>query len=181
MFFQYILAAIDALADVFINIFWRTRVGLENGGYESFEATVIGDLVYQLENTGGVTSAAYSFVFLALVVVQMIFFGKYVIRAFGIIFLFILAPIAILVHSFNLMLGRNSNLLGEFFKTYMALVFMQPLHALFYLIFFFSFSEMVIKVPILGIILLYALYRASDIAKAMLGWDLGSSILALKK
>ena len=79
------------------------------------------------------------------------------------------------------MLGRNSNMLGEFFKTYIALVFMQPVHALFYLIFFFSFSEMVIKVPILGIILLFALYRAADIAKAMFGWELGSSIMSLRK
>ena len=181
LFFQYILAAIDVLSDTFMDIFWKTRIGLESDGYQSFEATVMGDLIYQLENTGGVTSLAYALVFLALVVVQMIFFGKYIIRSFAIIFLFIIAPIVMLIHSFNLMLGRNSNMLGQFFKNYISLAFMQPLHVLFYLIFFFSFSEMVIKVPILGIILLYALYRAVDITKAMFGWELGSSIFSFNK
>jgi len=179
-FFQYILIAIDLLADTFIDIFWKTRISLENGGYQSFESTVIADLVYNEGNTGGVLSLAYAFVFFALVVMQMIFFGKYMVRAFAIIFLFILAPIVMLMHSFNLMLGKTSNMLGQFFKNYTSLVFMQPLHALFYLIFFFSFSEMVIKVPILGIILLYALYRAVDIIKAMFGWELGSSIFSFK-
>ena len=181
IFFQYILAAIDTLADSLMNGFWGVRVGLEQSGYKPFETTVIGDLIYQLENTGGVTSLAYSIVFCALVIMQMLFFGKYIIRAFGIVFLFMVAPLIMLIHSFKLMLGKNSNMLGEFFKTYIALVFMQPVHALFYLIFFFSFSEMVIKVPVLGIILLYALYRATDVVKAMFGWELGSSILSLNK
>lgn len=181
LFFQYILAAIDTAADYLIDGFWKIRLSLETGGYSSFEVTVIQDIAFQLENTGGVTFLGYAIEFVAIVILQTLFLVKYIIRAFAIIALYVMAPLIILIHSFNLMLGRDSNILGDFFKNYISLVFMQPLHVLFYLIFFFSFSEMAINVPIVGILLLYALYRANSIAKAMFGWELGSSIFSLKK
>lgn len=180
-FFEYILAAIDTVCDILVQALWKIRLGLEESGYQPFEVTVETSLMKTLQNTGGVTSLAYAVEFVAIIVLQVLFLLKYVIRTFGIIALFIIAPIVILIHSFNLMRGKQSDTLGEFFKTYIVLTFMQPLHAFFYLIFFFSVSEIVINVPILGIILIYALYRAGNIAKAMFGWDMGSSILSLKK
>ena len=113
-----------------------------------------------------------------IVVLQILFLGKYVARSFGILFLFVMAPIVIVKHSINLMLGNQSDTLGDFFKNYIILTFMQPFHAMFYIIFFFSLSEIAISIPVLGIVLLYALLRAGSIVKAMLGWDLGSSIFS---
>lgn len=178
VFFQYILITIDTATDVMVDNFWKIRVQLEEQGYTSFEATAEDELIHQLDNTGGVTFLAYAIEFLAIIIVQILFLIKYVIRMLGIILLFILAPIIILLHSINLMIGRESDALGDFFKSYIMLSFMQPFHALFYLIFFVSLSEIAINVPVLGIILLYALYRAENIAKAMFGWEFSTSIFS---
>ena len=176
IFFQYIFAIIDTAADSLIETFWNIRVGLEEEGYKAFETTVEEEIAEQYKNTGGVISLAYAIIFVTMIILQLLFLVKYAIRSLGIIFLFIVAPIVIMIHSFNLMLGKESNMLGDLFKDYTLLVFMQPLHALFYIIFFFSLSEIAINVPVLGIILLFALLRIMDIAKAMFGWELGTSL-----
>lgn len=178
--FPIILITIDTFAQVVVEALWNIRTSMEEAGYASFETTVIETLSFQLESTGGVTSLAYSIIFVALVIMQAVFLVKYVVRTFATIFLFMLAPMVIALHSLNLMLGKESNILGEFFKNYISLAFMQTVHIVFYLIFFFSLSEMAIRVPILGILLLYAVFRASSIAKAMFGWELSSSIFSLK-
>ena len=179
--YQLIFVFIDSVADSLVDSFWDIRIKLEENGYTPFESSVIEDVSTQIENTGGVTSLAYSILYTGFVVMETLFLAKYTIRTFGIIILSIVAPLIILLHSIKLMIGKNSDMLGEFFKIYLVLVFMQPLHAMFYLIFMFSLSEMIIKVPLLGIVLLYALYRAGNIAKAMFGWDLSTSIMSLKK
>lgn len=178
--YQYILIAMDTLADSLIDSFWKIRNEMESDGYSSFESTIEITLSQQIEQSGGVTSLAYSVVFIAIVILQILFLIKYVVRTFGIMFLFMLAPVIILIHSIKLMLGRESNMLGSLFKNYASLVFLQPIHILFYLIFFFSLSELAMKVPVLGVILLYALYRSEKIIKAMFGWDFGMSIFSLK-
>lgn len=178
--FQFLFIAVDTASDTITNALYNIRLGMEESDYKSFEVTTLENTVEQYENTGGVISLAYALVFVALFVVQVLFLIKYVIRTFAIIALFMLAPLIILLHSFNLMLGKESDILANLFKKYIALTFMQPIHALFYLIFFFSLSEIAINVPILGILLLYALYRAESISKAMFGWDLGLSIFSSK-
>lgn len=176
IFYQYILAIIDTAADYLIDTFWKIRVNLETAGYKAFETTVEEEITRQYTNSGGVTSLAYAIIFVVMIIIQAMFVIKYAVRALGTIFLFVIAPVVIVIHSFNLMIGKESDMLGDFFKDYFLLVFMQPLHALFYIVFFFSLSEIAINVPILGILLLFALLRAIDIAKAMFGWELGSSL-----
>ncbi len=180
-FFEYILIAIDKVADICMDAFWNIRVGLENDGYQSFEYTVESNLLDSMEKTGGVTSFAYSVEFVAIIILQLLFLAKYVMRTFVTIVMFIIAPLIIVIHSLKLMLEKDSDILGNLFKTYISLVFMQPFHALFYIIFFFSLSEIAINIPVLGIALIYALLRAENIVKAMFGWELGSSILSMTK
>ena len=181
-FYEYILAAIDLVCDSLIDAFWHYRKSLESDrNYLAFEVTVEGSIIKAINDTGGVTSMGYAIEFFMLVLLQVLFLIKYVARTFIIMIFFIITPIIIIIHSVNLMLGKDSNILGEFFKTYLILSFMQPFHALVYIVFFFALSEIVINIPILGILFLYALYRAGNIAKAMFGWELGSSIISMNK
>lgn len=181
IFFEYIFAIIDQAAGSLVDVFWNMRIGLEESGYHSFEITTMENIAFQFENTGGVISLAYALEYVLIVVLQILFLVKYAIRVFGTTLIFMIMPVIVLLHSVRLMLGKESDTLGELFKIYIALVFMQPLHALFYLIFFFSLSEMAVQVPIIGIILLYALYRAGNIAKAMFGFELSVSSIFSKK
>ena len=180
IFYRYALVAIDTAVDFTVEGLWNIRLSMEDNGYQGFEATTIEKTLDQYEKSGGVTSLGLAIVFLILVVIQMFFLVKYIGRMFAIMLLSMLAPVIILLHSIYLMLGKESNVLGDFFKNYLALSFMQPLHALFYLIFFFSVSEMAIAVPMVGILLLYAMLRAVSIAKAMFGWEMSTSMFSLK-
>ena len=178
-FYGYILSAIDSISDIFIDFFWNVRKSLENSGYNSFEVVVEESIINSIKNTGGVTSLAYSLEFVIIIGLQVVFFFKYIMRTLTILLLFIIFPIIVLIHSMNLMLGKQSDILGNTFKLYILMDFLQPLHALFYIIFIFSLSQIAINVPVLGIILLYAIYRAEKIVQAMLGVEIGSSILSL--
>lgn len=178
-FYKYILAAIDVIADGFIDGFWNIRKSLENSGYNSFEVTIEESLINSLKNTGGVTSLGYSIEFVLIIILQIMFLFKYVARSLVILMLFIVAPLIVLIHSFNLMMGKANNILGTFFQVYIFMEFMQPIHAFFYIIFFFSLSEIAIIAPVLGIFLLFAIYRAENIIKAITGFELGSSILSM--
>lgn len=179
--FQYILITIDRASEVCTNTLWKMRVGLEEGNYKSFETEIEEEIIKSLDETGGVTSLGYAIEFLVMVVLQMIFFVKYMVRTFAILFLYIIAPFIILKHSISLMMGKESDTLGTFFKYYIILSFMMPFHALIYYIFILSMSEIAISVPVLGMILLYALLRAGSVAKAMLGFEMGSSIIGAKE
>ena len=178
-FYKYLLAAIDVIADVFINSFWNIRKSLEGSGYKSFEVTIEEALINSLKTTGGVTSLGYSIEFVFIIILQILFLFKYLARSLVIIMLFVAAPLIVLIHSFNLMLGKENNILGTFIKTYIFMEFMQPIHAFFYIIFFFSLSEVAIIAPVLGILLLFAIYRAENIVKSIAGFELGSSILSM--
>lgn len=180
MFFEYALATIDKVTEVCSDALWNLRVGLEEADYQSFEITVEEAILDSIQKTGGVTSLGYAIEFFVIVVLQILFLGKYIVRAFGMLFLFVMFPIAIVKHSINLMLGNESDTLGEYFKDYILLSFMQPFHAMIYIIFFFSLSEIAIGIPVLGIVLLYALLRSGSIVKAMFGWEFGASIFSLK-
>ena len=179
-FYHYILITMDTISDVLMNTLWDIRLSLENADYRAFETTVETSLLYTLTTTGGITYLAYAIELALIVILQGLFLIKYAIRVGLAILLNIFAPVVILMHSIFLMIGKNSNVLGTFFKTYTMCAFIQPIHALVYIIFFFSLSEIAINVPLLGIVLLYALYRTEKIVKAMFGWDIGTSILSLR-
>ena len=181
LFYVYILSAIDFIADTLMDGFWNIRKNLESLGYNSFEVVVEESIIKSIKNTGGVTSLAYSLEFVVIISLQIVFLLKYIMRTLTIILLFIIFPVIVLIHSINLMLGKQSNILGNAFKLYIFMEFLQPLHALFYIIFVFSLSQIAINVPVLGIILLYSIYRAEKIVQAMLGIEIGSSILSLKE
>jgi hypothetical protein len=77
------------------------------------------------------------------------------------------------------MTGGDETTLKSFLQNYVSLLFMQPLHALIYLIFMFTASEIMLKAPLLGIVFLYALYRAEKIIKIMLDLNTGFSLKSL--
>lgn len=178
-FYTYILTAIDFIADTLMDGFWNVRTNLESQEYSPFEVVVEKSLINTIKNTGGVTSLAYSVEFVLITILQIAFFLKYIMRTLTIILLFIIFPVIVLIHSMNLMLGKQSNILGNVFKLYILMEFLQPLNALFYIVFIFSLSQIAINVPVLGIILLYSIYRAEKVVQAMLGVEIGSSILSL--
>ena len=176
-FIPYILIAMNTLNDTIVNILWEARIKMESNGYRGFEVALFDDISNNVINTGGTLSLAYGLEYLFLTILQIVFLLKYAFRALLLMISFAVAPIIILIHSVNVMIGKDSTILKGFFKEYASNLYMQPLHALLYLVFLFSASEIAITIPVLGIILLYALYRGEKIVKLILDMETGISVL----
>lgn len=169
-FLHYLISFLNIINDAIMDIFWNMRTGLENSGYESFELALFTSSSDEFTKTGGLLSAGYGVEYLGLVIVQLIFFIKYAYRALGLMFLVLSSPIILVLNVINVMRGDDQNsTLRNWITKYISLLFIQPIHALFYLLFIFTFSAVAINAPLLGVFFLYALSRAEKIAKLMLG------------
>jgi len=166
---QYVLIFINTIADKLMEIFWSFRTSLEDSGYSSFEVVIITNTIKSLKESSGVSFFAYAVEFVAFTVMQLIFFIKYMSRTLLMLFLFLIAPIIAVVNSFGLMRGHETTIMGDWLKHYVANVALQPVHAFLCLVFMFTASEIAVNAPLLGVLLLYALYRGEKIIRLMLG------------
>jgi hypothetical protein len=174
---QYILAAIAEFNNVIMNMLWNVRLELESQGHTGIEIELFEKTADQILNTGGNLSLAYSIEFIFMAGLQILFFIKYIMRMFSLMLLTVLGPIIIIMHGFKIMLGKDSSTLKSWIKKYISLIYMQPIHAILYLVFMFTASEIVVQIPVLAIIMMYALYRGENIAKGLLNMEEGISIL----
>lgn len=145
---------------------------MEGNGYSSFESELFKVCLDGVVMYGGAKAFAYAIEFIAFVVIQVMFFGKYIMRSFKIFMLVFLAPVFAVMHIFSKLRGEDG-CLKAWIKHYTMNVLMQPFHALIYLIFMFTVSEIAIRAPLLGVALLWVLSRAEKIIKVMLEFDFG--------
>ena len=178
-FMQFILILLDTINDTFMDALWNFRIGLEENGYSPFEYVVFENLLQNSVNTGGFLSFAYAIEYGALLVIQILFFVKYFSRTFMLMFLFGLGPIFVIIHTIKFTFNGDSDALRDWLKKYASLLFIQPIHALFYLLFSVAASEIAVIAPLLGIFFLYGLFVSEKIAIAILDMQ-GESIFAKK-
>jgi hypothetical protein len=175
----WVLIALNGINDAIMDSLWSIKNSLEENNYSSFEIELFTASKANIQNSAGDVAFAYTLEFAAMIIFQIMFFVKYALRALGLIILFLFSPIFILIHAVRVMTGGDETTLKSFLQNYVSLLFMQPLHALIYLIFMFTASEIMLKAPLLGIVFLYALYRAEKIIKIMLDLNTGFSLKSL--
>ena len=168
----YIISFINVIYDFFMDILWNARLGLEEMDYGSFESTLFLECLNGTAETGGLRSAAYFIEFLAFVIIDYKFFFKYIKRSFMIFMLVVLSPVVAIIHIFNKIKGKDG-VIGEWVSQYVMNIFMQPLHALLYLIFMFTAANIAIQAPLLGVVFLWVLLRAERIFNVILELDFG--------
>lgn len=168
----YIIVIINTICDYFMDILWDARLGLEDAGYTSFESGLFLECINGTADTGGLKSAAYFIEFLAFIIMDYKFFFKYIKRSFTVFMLVVLSPVIGVMHVFNKIKG-NDGIIGNWVAKYCMNIFMQPLHALLYLIFMFTASGIALKAPLLAVLFLWALSRAEKIFNIILELDYG--------
>ena len=172
LLFPYIIVILNSLVESIIDVLWSARCSLENNGYSSFEYELLNILTTGIAQYGGMKALAYAIEYIAFVVIQISFFGKYIWRVFKIFLLIFLAPIIAILDIFSKIKGGSGNL-KEWVSQYLMLLLMQPIHAFIYLIFMFTASEIAVSAPLLGIVFLWVLLRAEKIVKTMLNINYG--------
>ena len=168
----YIIVAISTISDYFLDVLWNARLSLESAGYSSFENALFMESLNGTVESGGLRSAAYFIEFLAFVIMDYKFFFKYIKRSFMIFLMVVISPIIAIIHIFNKIRGRDGSI-GDWLSQYVTYTFMQPLHALLYLVFMFMANNIAIRAPLLGILFLWALSRAEKIFSIILEIDFG--------
>ena len=120
-----------------------------------------------MENTGGMTLAAYSIMLCILTWSHFKFFMMYLKRVLAVAFLVIISPLITITYSIDKAGDGKAQAFGAWFMEYFVNMMIQPLQAILYLIFVFSANEIAKKAPIVGVIFLLSLTRAEKIVKTI--------------
>ena len=167
---KYVFLLLNGVLEVMMNAIWSARIALENSGNISFEFIFYDGIWKTLAQAGGMQLVGYGILFIFLIWVTIKFFLKYIMRVFKILFLVVMSPIVGAVYTFQKAGEKNgSDAIVKWFSSYCMNLFIQPIHAIIYLIFMFSAAEIATNAPFLGVIFLWALERADKIIKAITG------------
>lgn len=170
----YIIVIINTICDYLTDFLWNARLTLEEAGYSSFENELYLESLNGIVETGGLKVAAYVIEFVAFLIIQIKFIGKYLKRLVSALVLVATAPIIGVGHVFSILAGKEVGTISRWVSKYTTNMIMQPLHALIYLIFMFGASEIAISAPLLAVLFLWALSRAEKIFSAILQIKFGS-------
>lgn len=169
LFVKYLILFCGIVIDMIMESIWLLRLTLEERNFRSFEFIIYENIFQVLVESGGMQFFAYSILYILLSVVTFKFFFTYVFRVFKILFLVIISPIVAVIYTLQRAGEKGENAIANWFKSYITLLGIQPIHAIIYLIFMFSASQIAINAPFLGIIFLWALERSEKIIKSIFG------------
>ena len=177
---EYIVVILNVIIDGFLDILWTIRYSLENNGYSSFEYELLNICMTGIAQYGGMKALAYAIEYIAFVGIQIAFFIKYFWRLVKIFIMILFAPIIGVMHVFSKLRG-GPGLIGNWILQYTMCLSMQPMHALIYIIFTFTASQIAINAPLLGIVFLWVMLRAEKIMRIILNVDYGKIVSLFKK
>ena len=175
-FSKYIIIALNTLNDKILDMLWSIRTSLEENNYVNFEVSFFETMYIEFKRLSGFQAWLYGMLYFLFIFAQISIFVKYIMRAFSLIFLAVTSPIFGILHAYNVMKGDEKSTISSWLKKYVTFLFIQPIHALLYIIFMFTASELAINAPLLGITFLWALSRAEKVAKIMLNMQGGFSL-----
>lgn len=166
---KYIILLLSAVLDVMMDSLWTLRLSLETSNKTSFEFVVYDNVWQYLENSGGMQYFAYGILYIMLVWVTLKFTVQYLLRVFKVAFLVVISPLVGALYTFRNAGSKGNNPIWGWVKSFAMQLYIQPIHAIIYLVFMFSATEIAINAPFLGIMFLWALERAEKIIKAIFG------------
>ena len=163
----YIMRICNYVAGVLLDIISNIRQNLLKSGNGSFENSMIQMIYGDLDKAGGFNLTSKVIVFYILMWAEFKFLIMYVKRVFAVSFLTIISPLITITYSIDKAGDGRAQAFGAWFREYFMNIFIQPLHAILYLIFIFTANKIAVQVPAVGIIFLLSLTRAEKIVKTI--------------
>jgi hypothetical protein len=161
----YIFSVINAISDSLVNIAESFIKDMEAAGNESFETTIMFQVIDSFMSSGGLTYALYSIMYWVLTWTELKFFLLYGKRVFKVFFLIIISPIITVTYSIDKIGDGKAQAFSKWMSEYMNNLFIQPIHCFTYLVFMFTANDIAIQAPLVGIIFLISLPKAEQIVK----------------
>ena len=167
---HYIMLIALELCDSMINLFSR----FTTNGFEK-------DLVSELFGTTakGWNTVIVCIMYFVLVFYQLKFFFMYMKRLIATGFLILIAPLITITYSIDKVQDNKAQAFTAWMKEFMVNVFIQPLHALIFVLFMYSAYELVGVAPIIAVLFLMGLSRAEKVVKTVFDMRGRSSIHAM--
>lgn len=169
IFAKYVILILDGVYEIIMDALWETRIEMENNGFVSFEFSIFEGITKALIEFGGMRFFAYGVLYALLIIATAKFFISYLFRVFKIIFLVVIAPVAGVLYSIKRVGLKGDNPITSWLGSYVSILFIQPIHALLYLILLFTAGEIAINAPFIGIAFVWAIDRAEKVVRAILG------------
>lgn len=135
---QYIMVFIFSIGKTFLNILYNLKVTLNA---TSFEEMVIDNIYSKMVICSGWKYVQYSVVFWFLVYIQTKFFLSYIRRMIAIGFLITISPLITVTYPIDKIGDGKAQAFSVWFNEFCVNIFIQPIHALIYLVFIYTAGE----------------------------------------
>lgn len=143
-------------------------------------------LVYGDDNDTGIASKisrstgwqafSFSLIWALLAYFQIKFFFMYLKRLFTIAFLVVIAPLITITYSIDKANDNQAQAFKKWISEFLVNLFIQPLHAILYIVFIYSTYEIMQRAPILAILFLWSLSRGETILRRIFRMDKSMSL-----
>ena len=134
---------------------------------KSAETKIFWTTFVKMLGSGGWDALSTSMVYWILVFYQVKFFMLYAKRMLSIAFLIIISPLITVTYPMDKIGDGRAQAFTNWFQEFEVNVFIQPLHALLYGMFFMSASDVIARAPILAAIFFMGLSRGEKVVKGI--------------
>lgn len=128
-------------------------------------------ILTKLFSSFGWSSFSYVLVYCVLVYYQIKFFFMYIKRLLTLGFLTAISPLITITYSIDKASDNKAQAYSKWLTEYLINVFIQPLHALLFIIFMYSTFGIMERAPLLAVIFLSALTRGEKIVRKLFKLD----------
>ena len=147
-----------------------------NKNFEYFEG-----MASRVSRSGGWQGFAFALIWALLAYYQLKFFFMYIKRLFTIGFLVVISPLITITYSIDKANDNQAQAFKKWLSEFLVNLFVQPLHAILYIIFIYSTYEIMLRAPALAIIFIWALSRGETILRRIFKMDKSMSLGRIRR
>lgn len=166
---NYIMYAMIYIGEAIMNIIYNIRYTMIASGSEGFEEIILDKIYRAFASAAGMQYVLYSIFFWFLMAMQVKFFLTYIKRTFTICFLTVIAPLITVTYPIDKIGDGKAQAFENWFKEYLINIFIQPIHAIVYLIFVFTAGAIAERAIFVAMIFLMALGKVENIVRNIFG------------
>ena len=160
---QYIIIFVIGIGEMAGNVIYSIKCDLDKNGSMSFEEDVMGIVTFNLTGKSGWNFVANCIIYWFLVFIQTKFFISYFRRLITVGFLILISPLITITYPIDKAGDGKAQAFSVWFNELAMNVFIQPIHALIYLVFMYTAGEIAKYSTLVALILLLALTKVEKI------------------
>ena len=154
---QYIMVIIVNFGEILTDVFYNIKCALESGGDKTFEQKITDTLTSEIFQVSGLQLAMYSIMYWVLVYTHFKFAFLYMKRMFVVAFLMMISPLITVTYPIDKAGDGKDKVFNACLSEFLINIFIQPLHAIIYIVFMFTAGEIAEYAPVLGLVFLLSL------------------------